>query len=75
MQDTQTAAAKAVRLHLAARHQTQTWLARQLDESPFWLSRRMTGAKTFNVEELDRIASVLGTTLDGLIASAEAIAS
>lgn len=75
MQDTQSAAVKAIRLHLAARNQSQTWLARQIDESPFWLSRRMTGTKTFNVDELDRIAAVFGLGLDELVQSAEAIAS
>jgi len=75
MQDTQSASAKAIRLHLAARNKTQTWLANQLGESAFWMSRRMTGAKTFNVDELDRIAGVFNTTLDGLLASSEAVAS
>jgi transcriptional regulator with XRE-family HTH domain len=75
MQSSQAAATKAIRLHLAARDKRQAWLAEQLGVSPFWLSRRMSGTKTFDVEDLDRIADVFGTTLDALLSSAKAVAS
>jgi transcriptional regulator with XRE-family HTH domain len=75
MQSSQEAAVKAIRLHLAARNKRQTWLALELGVSPFWLSRRMSGEKTFDVDELDRIAAVFDTTIDGLLASAKAVAS
>lgn len=74
MQDSQTAATKAIRLLLAAHNRKQTWLAAQLGETPFWLSRRMSGSITFNVEDLDRIASVFGITIDVLLATADAVA-
>lgn len=69
------AATKAIRLHLAARGKKQTWLADALGESPFWLSRRMTGAITWDVDELDRIAQVFDTTLDQLLTDSQAVAS
>lgn len=70
----QAAAEKAVRLLLAARRKTQAWLAAQIGETPFWISRRMSGKKTFNVDDLDRIAGVFDLTLDGLLATADAVA-
>ena len=69
MQDSQTAATKAIRLHLAALNKKQTWLAGELGVSPFWVSRRMSGAVNFDVEDLDRIAAALGTTLFDLLAT------
>lgn len=74
MQDSQTAATKAIRLLLAAHNRKQAWLASELGETPFWLSRRMSGSITFNVEDLDRIAAVFGIQLDGLLATADAVA-
>lgn len=75
MQTSQSAAAKGIRLHLAARNKRQAWLAEQLGVSPFWLSRRLSGTTTFDVEDLDRIAAVFGTTIEGLLASSKAVAS
>jgi len=74
MQDSQSAATKAIRLHLAAINKKQTWLAAQLGVSAFWISRRMSGAVNFDLEDLDRIATALGTTLADLLADAEKIA-
>lgn len=73
MQSTQHTAAMGIRLQLAAIDKRQTWLAQQLGESPFWVSRRMSGVKNFDVEDLDRIAAVFGMTLEALLASAKAI--
>lgn len=71
MQDSQTAATKAIRLHLAAINKKQTWLAVELGVSPFWLSRRMSGEVNFDLDGLDRIARTLGTTLVALLEDAE----
>ena len=71
MQDSQTAATKAIRLHLAAKDKKQTWLAAQIGESPFWLSRRMSGAVNFDFDDMDRIAAAFGTDLLGLLADAD----
>lgn len=73
MQSSQTSAEKAIRLHLAARKKNQTWLADELGESAFWIGRRMSGAVMFNLDDLDRIATVFGVTLDELLAAADAI--
>lgn len=73
MQSTQDAAAKAIRLLLAARDRRQTWLAKELGVSPFWLSRRMLGEITFDVDDLDRISTVFGITIDELLQTAKAV--
>ena len=75
MQGTQHAAVKAIRLHLAAINKSQVWLADQLGVSQFYIGRRMTGAVTFNVEDLDRIAEVFGRTTDQLLADSQAVAA
>lgn len=74
MQDTQTAAEKAIRLLLAAHGRTNAWLAEQLGVSPFTLSRRMRGEIKFDVELLDRIATLFGLTFEQLLATADAVA-
>ena len=73
MQSSQTTAETAIRLHLAVRKTTQTWLAEQLGESAFWVGRRMSGAVLFDLQDLDRIAAVFGVSLDELLAAADAI--
>jgi hypothetical protein len=73
MQDSQTTAITAIRVHLAVRNRKQPWLAESIGKSPFWLSRRMSGANMFNLEDLDRIAAVFGVTLDQLLAAADAV--
>lgn len=75
MQDTQSAIVKAIRLHLAAKNRTQVWLARQIGVSQFWIGRRMNSATIFTVEDVDRVASVLGTSFEQLLADAEAVAA
>lgn len=71
----QQTATKAIRLRLVARDKNQQWLADELGESPFWVSRRMSGTTKWDVDDLDRIAMVFGTSLDGLMATATAVAS
>lgn len=73
MQDAQTSATKAIRLQLAALDKPNAWLAEQLGKTPFWLSRRMSGKKFWDVMELSTIAGVFGLTYTELIASADAI--
>ncbi|WP_248144914.1 helix-turn-helix domain-containing protein [Microbacterium aoyamense] len=74
MPSSQDSATKSIRLHLAARNRPASWLAERLGVSPFWVSRRMSGATTWDVDDLDRIAIVFETSLDGLLADAEAVA-
>lgn len=78
MQESQAAAELGIRLSLAAmplpEQRTQAWLAAQIGESPFWLSRRMSGTQRFTVDDLDRIAAVFGTDLVGLITSMKGVA-
>lgn len=67
MARTQHRAEQAIRLILAAHNKSQAWLAQQLGESPFWVARRLNGVVNFDVEDLDRVARVLGTDLAGLL--------
>lgn len=73
MPSSQDAATKAIRLHLAAKNKKQNWLADELGVSAFWVSRRMSSAVNFDLEDLDRIAVILGTTLGDLLADADKI--
>lgn len=70
----QDAAVRAIRLHLAARGVKQSWLADRLSVSPFWVSRRMSGATNFDIEELDRVAAIFGITIERLLSDADAVA-
>ncbi|MGF3055654.1 helix-turn-helix domain-containing protein [Microbacterium sp. YY-01] len=73
MQDAQTLAEKAIRLHLAARNKNQAWLAAQLGESTFWVGRRLNGAIAFKITDLERIAALFGRTVDELLTDADKI--
>lgn len=70
MKSSQAVVAQGIRLHLHAVGKSQAWLARRLGESSSWLSRRMSGATNFDIDELDRIAEVLRTTVENLLAAA-----
>lgn len=70
MKSSQAVVAQGIRLQLHAVGKSQAWLARRLGESPSWLSRRMSGATNFDIDELDRIAEVLRTTVENLLAAA-----
>ena len=56
-----------IRMHLASRRLSQSWLADELGETPHWLSRRMSGKVNFNTQELDRVAKALGIDFLGLL--------
>jgi len=73
MQESRSVVIKAIRLHLAARNKKQPWLSARLGRSDFWLSRRMSGAVSFKVEELEEVAFVFGRTLPELIIDAAKI--
>ncbi|MEU9022358.1 hypothetical protein [Actinomadura sp. NPDC048394] len=51
-----------VRVELSRQKRTQRWLARQLDEQPMWLNRRLVGEDLvpFTVTEIARVAQALG---------------
>lgn len=75
MQSTHATAVTAIRMLLASRGKSQAWLAGQLGETPFWLSRRMSGKKTFDVGTLDRIAAVFDLTTEEMLRLSLAVAS
>lgn len=71
MASSQTSAEQAIRLTLAAHNKSQAWLAEQIGESVFWVTRRLNGAVNFDLEDLDRVADVFGTDVSGLLALVE----
>lgn len=73
MRSTQEAATTAIRLHLAARNKTQSWLAEKLKRSVFWIGRRMSGDVLFDSNTLDEIARVFGVTVAELLSAADAV--
>ena len=73
MQSSQISAEQAIRLILAAHNKSQAWLAKQVSESPFWVTRRLNGIVNFDLEDLDRIADVFGTDVPGLLGFAESL--
>lgn len=65
--------ATAVRGALADKGKTQTDLAAHLGVTQQWVSRRLTGAVAFDIDELGQVADWLGvpvTTLLGAIQAA-----
>lgn len=75
MQGTQELVERSIRMHLASRKQTQAWLAKQLGVTPFWVSRRMSGEISFDIEVLDRIAAIFGISIDRLISDGDALST
>lgn len=63
----------AIRLHLAARNTTQTWLATKLHRSVFWIGRRMSGEVSFDSNDLDEIAEAFGVSVPELLSAADAV--
>ena len=53
----QTAA--ACRAELARAGHSQTWLATQLNENKYWVSRRLGGATDISVDDVYRICAAL----------------
>ncbi len=73
-QSSQSLAEKCIRIRLASRGMSQSWLAEAAGMSPFYLSRRMTRGQKFSTDDLDRIAEVFGTDLGGLLDPVRAVA-
>lgn len=73
MQSSQISAEQAIRLILAAHNKSQAWLANELKESPFWVTRRLNGVVNFDLEDLDRIAAIFSTDVPGLLGFAESL--
>lgn len=73
MRSTQEAATVAIRLHLAAWNENQTWLAKRLHRSVFWIGRRMSGEVRFDSNDLDEIAKVFKVTVAELLTAADAV--
>lgn len=73
MARTQHRAEQAIRLILAAHNKSQAWLAKEVDESPFWVTRRLNGIVTLSLDDLDRIAAVFNTDVHGLLKFTETL--
>lgn len=58
-QSTTAYVAGEVRAHLGRQGHDGTWLARQLDVSDMWVSRRLRGVTEFTADDLVRVAAVL----------------
>lgn len=67
MSSTQELAAAGIRYRLYISNKSQRWLAKEMGWDVNRISRRLLGRPVFNVEELDRIASILGTDMEGLL--------
>lgn len=59
-QSTTAYVAGEVRAHLGRQGHDGTWLARQLDVSDMWVSRRLRGVTEFTADDLVRVADALG---------------
>lgn len=67
MQSTQDLAAIGIRYRLFARQLSQRWLSDKLGWSVAKLQRRLQGAPTFKLDEIDRIAGIFGLTVGELL--------
>lgn len=61
------AVASAVRVELARRNMSAAELARRAGVRQSYISRRMTGESPFNIDDLARIADVLGVQMADLL--------
>lgn len=60
-------AAEEIRVHLARRRMSASELARRTGMKQSTLARRMTGATAFDLDDLERIADVLGVQVADLL--------
>lgn len=60
---------KKVREILAKRDKDQQWLAAELNETPAWLSHRMTGRTRCSIQELEAMAKALNVTATEIIST------
>lgn len=74
MQTTTRLAAANIRAELGRQNKSRAALARDLDVTEMWLSRRMTGKTEFTIDELARIADTLGVGLTTLLTENKASA-
>lgn len=65
--------AEEIRALLARRRMSGRELARALDVSPSWVSYRLTGTQPIDVNDLDRIARVLGVGIVDLLPLEEVV--
>lgn len=72
-QNSQDVTTTGIRMHLALKQRSQTWLASEIGESSHWVSRRMSGKVKLNLEDIDRIASALSTDLLGILEMADGV--
>ena len=69
----QTAA--ACRAELARAGHSQTWLADQLNENKYWVSRRLAGTTDMSVDDVYRICAALGIAPDRVLPDSTEAAS
>lgn len=62
--------AEEIRVVLARRQMRQSQLARQLNVTEQWLSVRLRGVQPIDLNDLERIADVLGVTVIDLLPAA-----
>ncbi|WP_158566485.1 helix-turn-helix domain-containing protein [Micromonospora craterilacus] len=62
--------AEEIRVLLTRRRMSQRQLAQAMGVSHAWLNYRLTGVKTIDLDDLQRIADVLGVQVSALLAPA-----
>ena len=63
--------AEEIRVLLTRRRMSQRRMAQALGVSPAWLNYRLTGVQAIDLNDLERIADVLGVTVIDLLPSAK----
>lgn len=63
--------AEEIRALLGRRQMSGAKLARAIDQSEMYVSRRLRGETAFDLDDLERIADVLGVTVADLLPSAK----
>ncbi|MFT4051589.1 MAG: helix-turn-helix transcriptional regulator [Microbacterium sp.] len=56
-----------------ARRKSQEWLAAEIGESAFYISRRLRNEINFDTDDLDKIAAAFGIKIDEIFAAAAAV--
>lgn len=69
---TPPAIAAPIRDHLSRLGMRQQDLAERIGERQNWVSKRLTGAVSFRLSDLERVARVLGVSVAELVDSAPA---
>ncbi|MEV4271978.1 helix-turn-helix domain-containing protein [Micromonospora aurantiaca (nom. illeg.)] len=63
--------AEEIRAQLGRKQMSGAKLARAIDQSEMYVSRRLRGETAFDLDDLERIADVLGVTVTDLMPSAK----